>query len=93
MKIKVEITSKIRVMKISKSAKGWVYSFSVPVTSKTKGLDLTELLNCAIFVKERDEVIETHTGEFFFIGTLTVTPAYKNISRRISLFGFSIEVI
>ena len=93
MKQHCEFIVKVHNIKEKRSAKGWLYSFSIPLTKMQEDVQLTEWLSCMIFTKERDSRIMTHQGEFHFSGSLQVKPGWNEYPQGLSLFGFQIEPV
>ena len=93
MKQHSEFVTEIQNLKEKQSTKGWLYSFSIPLTKMQEDVQLTEWLSCIIFLKERDPRIMTHQGDFHFSGTLQVKPEWNEHPQGVSLFGFQIEPV
>ena len=93
MKQHIEFVSKIVNPKETQTAKGYLYRFSVPITEMDGEQQITEWLQCAIFLKERDPRILQHKKEFHFTGELKLKKAYGNYPQGLSLFGFEITPV
>ncbi len=93
MKQHIEFVSKIVTPKETQTAKGYLYRFSVPITEMDGEQQITEWLQCAIFLKERDPRILQHKKEFHFTGELKLKKAYGNYPQGLSLFGFEITPV
>ncbi len=93
MKQHIEFVTKIVNLKEQQTAKGFLYRFSVPITEMDGEEQLTEWLQCAIFLKERDPRITGHTGQFHFSGELKVKKAWGSYPQGLNLFGFEIKPV
>jgi len=94
MRQHIEIIGKGSRLKETRTAKGWLYSLSLPITSTDRdGQELTEWLSCSIFQKDRRPELLEHTGEFHLIGELRVQAAWNDRPQKLSLFGFHIEPV
>ena len=93
MKNQIEIVSKIVKPREIKTAKGYLYSFSVPIAEMDGDAQLTEWLSCSIFLKEQNSLILTHKEEFHFIGKFSIKKAYKDYPQGLQLFGFEITPV
>jgi len=93
MKQHTEFVTKIQKIRETKTAKGYLYNFSVPLSKMEGEVQLTEWLQCSIFLKESDPRLIKHKGEFHFSGTLGVKAAYKDYPQGISFFGFELEPV
>ena len=77
MRQRVEIISRTSQVKERRTAKGWLYSFAIPVTSTDRsGSELTEWLQCNIFQKDQRPDVMRHQGELHLIGELQVQSAW-----------------
>jgi len=93
MKQHAEFVTKIHKITEQQTAKGWLYRFSIPLTAMEGEQQLTEWLQCGIFLKDRDPRLVDHKGEFHFTGSLQVKKAYGNYPQGLSLFGFEITPV
>ena len=93
LKQHIELVGKVIKPKEIQTAKGWIYSFSIPITEMDGENQLTQWLNCSIFLKERDPRIVQHTGEFHIVGKLVVKKAWGDNPQSLGLFGFEITPI
>ncbi len=88
MKQHIELIAKAINIKEHQTAKGWLYSFSVPVSEMQGENQATEWLQCSVFLKERDPRLMQHKGEFHVTGKFTIKKAYGDYPQRLGLFGF-----
>ncbi len=93
LKQHIELVGKVIKPKEIQTTKGWIYSFSIPITEMDGENQLTQWLNCSIFLKERDTRITQHTGEFHIVGKLVVKKAWGNNPQSLGLFGFEITPV
>ena len=94
MKQHIEIIGRASSIKETRTAKGYVYSFALPIEGQDKeGERLTEWLRCSIFQKERRPELLEHRGELHVIGELQALPAWGDYPQKIGLWGFHIEPV
>jgi len=93
MKNQIEIVSKIVKPREIKTVKGYLYSFSVPISEMVEAVQITEWLSCSIFLKEQNSLILTHQEEFHFIGKFSIKKAYRDYPQALQLFGFEITPV
>lgn len=93
MRQHVEFVTKIVNPTEGKTAKGFLYRFSVSISEMQEDIQMTEWLQCAIFLKNRDQRILSHKQEFHFTGQLKVKKAFQNYPQGLSLFGFEISPV
>jgi len=93
LKQHIELVGKVIKPKEIKTAKGWIYSFSIPITDMDGEQQITQWLNCSIFLKGRDPRIMQHTGEFHIVGKLVVKKAWGDNPQSLGLFGFEITPV
>ena len=93
LKQNVELIGKAIKLKEIQTQKGWIYSFSIPITDMDGEQQLTQWLNCSIFLKEKDQHIMQHTGEFHIVGKLVVKKAWGDYPQSLGLFGFEITPV
>ena len=89
----IEIVSKIFNLKERQTAKGYMYSFSVPINGQTKEGDkeLTEWLQGVIFTKER--VMLADRCEALFTAHLEVKPPYQDRPQQLGFTGYEIQPV
>ncbi len=88
MKQHVELIAKAINIKEHQTGKGWLYSFSVPISEMDGENQITEWLQCSVFFKERDPRLVQHKGEFHITGKFTIKKAYGDYPQRLGFFGF-----
>jgi hypothetical protein len=94
MRQHIEIISRASSIKETRTAKGYIYSFGLPITGQSRdGEELTEWMRCSIFQKERRPDLLDHQGEFHIIGELQPLPAWGDYPQKIGLWGFYIEPV
>ena len=94
MRQHIEIIGKASRVKEAKTARGWIYSFAVPISSDDRDRNhLTEWLPVSIFQKEQRPELLEHRGEFHIVGELQVKPAWGDRPQKLGLFGFYVEPV
>lgn len=93
MRQHIEFVAKIVNPKEQQTSKGYLYRFSVPIVDMDGEKQITEWLQCAIFLKTQDKRILTHKNEFHFTGELKIKKKYQDYPQGLSLFGFEIEPV
>lgn len=89
----IEVVSKIFNLKERQTAKGYMYSFSIPINGQTKEGDqeLTEWLQGVIFTKER--VTLADRCEAYFTAQLEVKPPYGDRPQHLGFIGYEIKQV
>jgi len=74
------------------TAKGWIYSFSIPISKMEGETELKEWMSGAIFSKEQVSGLKDRC-DVHFTANITVNAAYNDRPQSIGFFGFEIEPI
>ncbi len=91
-KTQLEYVGIVFNLKEKRTAKGWIYSFSIPVSKQNGEEELREWMRGAIFSKEQVPGLRDR-GDVHFTAELSVNPAYNDRPQSIGFFGFEIEPI
>ena len=94
MKQHIEIIGRASSIKETRTPKGYVYSFGLPIGGQSReGEQLTEWIRCSIFQRERRPELLEHRGEFHIIGELQALPAWGDYPQKIGIWGYHIEPV